>query len=150
VAFLSHLGDRREPVFWGHHLPQELVRAFGRGEFDLELVDATASRQQLGELCASKPWRFSSVYPVLATPVVDGLTAHAEITSDVGDLPPRGDQVQDPSPELRWMTLPHADLLPRLRHEESNDATPRKWGNIKVVCQGGSRGRPKNCCARPD
>jgi Mu transposase-like protein/TIR domain-containing protein len=70
--------------------------------------------------------------------VVNRLTAHAEIASDVGDLPSRGDQVQYPSPELRWITLPHADLLPGLQHEESNDATPPKWGNIKESTKRGA------------
>ena len=73
---------------------------------------------------------------LLTTPVVDGLTAHVEVASDVRNLPSGCDQVQDPSPELRWVSPCHAGLLTGSWARQSNTATPPKWGNIKSTKAG--------------
>jgi hypothetical protein len=55
----------------------------------------------------------AAVDSILPAPVVDALAAHSEVAGAVGDLPSRGDQVERPAPELRWVASCDADLLTR-------------------------------------
>jgi hypothetical protein len=70
------------------------------GQLGFQLADPTLGRSKLSLLQRPQPGFEPTVDLLLPAPAVDRLLTDPEVTCHVRDLPPRGQQVDDPPPEL--------------------------------------------------
>ena len=81
-------------------------------EFSLELTDTAIGGREFRPPGRREAWEESPVDLFLTSPRVDGLIADTEVTGQIGDPPPSGEEIKDASSELgRIPTSSHSCLL---------------------------------------
>jgi hypothetical protein len=100
------------------------------GQLVLQLGDTFPPSYQLGVIGTGHARNLAAVDQLLAAPGIDRLGADLQIMGDLGDRPPRGDQIQDFPAELGRVTPRHNILHELLDGRSSSNPTPENRGNI--------------------
>jgi hypothetical protein len=74
------------------------------GQFGLEFADPPLGRRKFLTLCGSQTGDETSVDGFLPSPGVDRLIADPEITSEIDNLAPGIEEIDDSTSELRWVS----------------------------------------------